>query len=87
MVFSYIKNKNLKETKICLFFSLKHVYTTDELFKEMEILRQTFHTVRLVSPEECLVYQLDENGLSKDARCYKLWGRSHPLSLSPNTFN
>ena len=46
----------------------------------MEILRQTFHTVRLVSPEECLVYQLDENGLSKDAHCYKLWGRSHPCA-------
>lgn len=55
--------------------SVKHIYTFPELCKEVEILRHTFHIIRLVSPENCLTYYIKDNKLTTDALCYSFWNR------------
>ena len=36
--------------------AVKHIYTLDELFKEVKTLRNTFKIIRLVSPSDCKAY-------------------------------
>ena len=55
--------------------SVKHIYTFAELCKEIEALRRTFHTIRLVSPENCMAYYIKDNELTTDTLCYKIWNR------------
>ena len=56
--------------------SLKHNYTVHELSEEMNVLRQTFNIVRLVSPEDCRICHIKGEQILLDEPCYNTWKRS-----------
>ena len=58
--------------------SIQHVYTIHEIHEEMKALRRTFSVVRLVSPEDCHVFDTKDDILSLESSCYSIWGRSSP---------
>lgn len=55
--------------------AVKHIYTLDELFKEVKTLRNTFKIIRLVSPSDCKVYLFQDDKLKADTLCYHFWNR------------
>lgn len=70
-------NSNSKQERITSMqdSGIKHVYTFYELQNEVEILHHTFNTIRLVSPENCMTYYINNGKLITDALCYIMWNR------------
>lgn len=56
--------------------SLKYQYTVRKLLEEMDVLRQTFTLVRLVSPEDCRTCHIEGDSISFKEACFRTWKRS-----------
>lgn len=75
---SLTTSENCTRKTVMQHSSIQHIYTLPELKNEINVLRRTFHSVRLVSPAECRVLCMDEDKISLSDNCHSVWRRSSP---------